>query len=67
MRPDYFGSWMAWKGHRFTEVAYFKSAEAAQQGEKRIARSEHATDFDRWLNGITDVRYIDIEEPWHYE
>jgi hypothetical protein len=66
VRPDYFGSWMAWNGDRFNEIAYFESAEAAHAGEERVSNSEHAADFRRWLDGITDVTYVDLHDPWHY-
>lgn len=67
LRPDYFGSWMAWNESRFTEVAYFASAAEAHAGEQRVAESEHSGDFEQWLDGITDVRYVDLHEPWHYQ
>ena len=64
VRPDLIGGITARHDDgSFTEVAYFTSETAAREGEKRM---EQEGDGPEWQSLVTDIRFIDLRDPWLY-
>lgn len=65
LRPDVIGSYTVWEpDDRFTSVIYFTSEAEAREGEKKETPAELADVFDEMGNLMTDVKYIDLKDPW---
>jgi hypothetical protein len=66
VRPDIIGGYQAVHpdGSSFTSVNYFTSEAEARQGEKKELPQELQKAFSEWQSMITDLRFIDLKEPW---
>jgi hypothetical protein len=62
-RPDVIGGVRAWQGTNFSDFVYFKSEEAAREGEKRRQPSESGETADDWMAQIEDLKFIDLRRP----
>ena len=64
LRPDLLGGLTARSGDRFTQVAYFTSEAEAREGERKELPAEQAEAMREWEKLVTDLRYLDLSEPW---
>lgn len=66
-RPDIIGGTVAvHDGDRFTQTVYFTSEEAAREGERKLPPPEASAVLNEMAGLMTDLRYLDITEPWLY-
>jgi hypothetical protein len=64
-RPEVIGGTVAWYGDgEFTQTVYFTSEKEAREGEAKQRPPELEAFFTEWQNGIEDVRFIDLTDPW---
>lgn len=63
LRPDLIGSVRLWSGPQFTEAIYFTSESEARKGEQ-VMGEEAGEEFERWVDVIRDVRFLDLRDPW---
>lgn len=63
LRPDLIGSVRLWSGAQFTEAIYFTSESEARKGEQLMGE-EAGEEFERWVDVIRDVRFLDLRDPW---
>jgi hypothetical protein len=64
VRPDILGGLRAWTGPTsFVEVGYFTSEAEARAGEATQPPEEVAALMSAW-QGIIDVEFVDVGEPW---
>lgn len=68
-RPDIIGGTVAIHGNgtgQFTEAVYFTSEAEAREGERKTPPSELRELFDEEQGLYSDLRYLDLTEPWLY-
>jgi len=64
-RDDVLGGIVAWDPQMVTEVFYFTSEAEARVAEAEPHESERAAALlAEWDAAVTDVRYLDLREPW---
>ena len=65
VRPDLIGGLRAWPdATRLTAVDYFTSEAEARDGESRPMPADVQAMFEEWLSLFSDLRFIDVPEPW---
>ena len=65
-RPDVIGGLVAWgPDDGYSNFVYFTSEEEARKGEAADNQSpEERQQMEEWMNMITDLRFIDLKQPW---
>ena len=64
-RPDVIGGLIADHGDgSFTQIIYFTNEEEAREGERRMNEQEGGGVDDRMAGAMSDVRYIDLRDPY---
>lgn len=63
-RPDLIGSIRAWQGTNFSDFIYFKSEEAAREGEKKQPPAEAEGSQEDWMSEVEDLKFIDLRRPF---
>ena len=65
MRPDIIGGYTCWKDDgSFTSINYFTSEAEARKGESQEIPSEYQESFKEWMTLYSDMRYLDLKDPW---
>lgn len=63
-RPDIVGGYTMFHDNGlFEEVVYFKSEEAAREGEAAAPDGEHAHLIEEWQRFAKDVEFVDLRDP----
>lgn len=64
-RPDILGGTIAIDDDGFfTETIAFSSEAEAREGEQKEMPPEVAQDFEREMQMVRDLRYLDLHQPW---
>ncbi|WP_377642268.1 hypothetical protein [Oryzobacter terrae] len=64
-RPEIIGGTIAIDADGFfTETMSFRSEDEARKGEQMEMPDEMAAQFDREMEQVTDMRYLDLHHPW---
>lgn len=61
-RPEVIGGTVVWQGNDFTQVMYFTSEGEAREAEKKM--SQGADEQSGWAEMVTNLKFIDLREPW---
>ncbi len=67
-RPEVIGGVLAFDASdaTVTEAVYFTSEAAAREGERKPMPAEAAALVAEWQALLSDMRYLDLPEPWLY-
>lgn len=66
-RPDVIGMLVVLHGEdRFTTAVYFTDEDSARAGEAESAPDQQDAEMEDTFNAaFTDIRYLDLRDPWH--
>lgn len=63
-RPDFLGSLRMWQGDRLVVIDSYSSVVAARAGEAQPSAPEDEAAYARWFSCLTEVEWLNLEEPW---